>query len=76
MVLTLPDLNSRELQKDLEVDINNLPGIKFVETSLMSKTLILKYDARKISPKSIDYILNKWGCSAEESYFRNVVSMK
>ena len=76
MVITLPDLNSKELQMDLEKDIQNLSGIKFIETSLLSKTLIINYDARKLSYKEVEHILTKWGCSPGESYFQNIVSMK
>ena len=69
MVITVPELNSKELQKDLETDIHNLAGIKFIETSLSSKTLILNYDARKLSLVEIDHILHKWGCSSGEVSF-------
>jgi len=76
MVATLPGLNSKALQKDLEADINNLSGIKFIETSLLSKTLILNYDSRNLSHEDIEYVLNKWGCSLGQSSFHNIVSMK
>ena len=76
MVITVPELNSKELQQDLEADIHNLPGIKFIETSLISKTLILNYDAHKLSLDEVDHILHKWGCSLGESSFHNLVSMK
>ena len=76
MVVTVPELNSKELQKDLEADIHKLPGIKFIETSLISKTLILNYDARKLSLEEVDHILHKWGCSQGKSSFHNLVSMK
>ena len=72
MVVTLPELTSQALQKDLEADIHNLSGIQFIETSLISKTLILNYDARRLSLKEIDYILNKWGCSPGESSFQTL----
>ena len=76
MVVTVPQLNSKELQKDLEADIHKLPGIKFIDTSLISKTLVLNYDAHKLSLEEVDHILHKWGCSPGESYFHNLVSMK
>ena len=76
MVITVPELNSKALQKDLEADIHKLPGIKFIETSLISKTLILNYDAHKLSLDEVDHILHKWGCSPGESSFHNLVSMK
>ena len=76
MVVTLPGLNSTELQKDLEADIYNLAGIQFIETSLMSKTLILNYDARKLSHIEVDHVLKKWGCRSGESSFQTVLSLK
>ncbi len=76
MVITVPELNSKALQNDLEKDIHKLPGIKFIETSLISKTLILNYDAHKLSLDEVDHILNKWGCSPGKSSFHNLVSMK
>ena len=76
MVVTLPGLNSKALQMDLEADIHNLPGVQFIETSLISQTLILNYDPRKLSLVKIEHILHKWGCSPGESFFQNVVAMK
>ena len=76
MVVVLPGLNSREMQNNLEVDIHKLPGIKFVETSLSSKTLILNYDSNKLSHQSIEHVLKKWDCNSGEFSFRNIVSMK
>ena len=74
--MTVPELNSKDLQMDLERDMRNLSGIQFIETSLISKTLILNYDARKLSHREVEHILHKWGCSAGESSFQNLVSMK
>ena len=76
MVVVLPGLNSREMQNNLELDIHKLPGIKFVETSLSSQTLILNYDSNKLSHQSIEYVLKKWDCNSGEFSFRNIVSMK
>ena len=76
MVVPLPELESREMQKNLEVDINRMPGVKFVEPSLSSQTLILNYDPQKVSKESIENILEKWNCDPGEFSFRNVISMK
>ena len=70
LVVTLPELNSRALQKDLEADIHNLPGIQFFETSLISQTMILNYDASKLSLDDFDYVLQKWGCNPGELSFQ------
>ena len=76
MVVTLPTLDSREMQKNIEIDIHKLPGIKFVETSLSSKTLILNFDSKKFSMQLIENVLEKWDCDPGEFSFRNVVSMQ
>ena len=76
MVITLPELNSKAIQMDLEADMHNLSGIEFIETSLLSKTMILNYDSRKLSFNEFDYILQKWGCRAEKSSFQSLDSMK
>ena len=72
IVLTIPELNSKALQIDLEKDLHNLPGMKFIETSLISKTLVANYDARKISSKEIEHILHKWGCTPGELSFQTI----
>ena len=76
MVVTVPELNSKKLQKDLKSDIHKLPGIKFIEMSLISKTLVINFDAHKLSLDEVDHILHKWGCSPGETSFHNLVSMK
>ena len=76
MVITLPGLNSKALQMDLETDIHNLPGVQFIETSLSSQTLILNYDASKLSIEEFEHIFKKWGFSPGESFFQTIVSIK
>ena len=76
MVVTLPSLDSREMQKNIEIDLHKLPGIKFVDISLSSNTLILNFDSKKFSMQLIEGVLEKWGCNPGEFSFQNVISMK
>ena len=76
MVMTLPELNSKQLQKDLEIDIKNLSGVKFFDMSLSSKTLILNYDSQKLSLNEFDHILHKWCCSQGKASFQSIDSMR
>ena len=62
LVVTIPELTSSDLQKKLEVDFSNLVGVQFCETSLLAKTLILKYDSKKLSSDEIEYVFRKWEC--------------
>ena len=76
MVMTLPELNSIQLQKDLEIDIKNLSGVKYFDMSLSSKTLILNYDSQKLSLNEFDHILHKWGCSQGKVSFQTIELMR
>ena len=62
LVVTIPELTSSDLQKKLEVDFSNLGGVQFCGTSLLTKTLILKYDSKKVSSEEIEYVFRKWEC--------------
>ena len=63
LVVTIPELTTSDLQKNLEIDLNNIRGVQFCETSLMTKTLMLNYDPRKVKQKKIDHVLKKWECT-------------
>ena len=62
LVVTIPELTSSDLQKTLAVDFSHLGGVQFCETSLLTKTLILKYDSKKLSSDEIEYVFRKWEC--------------
>ncbi len=62
LVVVVPELNSAEIQKNLEIEFSNLNGVKKCETSLMTKTLMINYDSRKVTPQKIENIFDKWEC--------------
>ena len=62
LVVTIPELTTSDLQKKLEVDFSNLGGVQFCDTSLLTKTLILQYDSKKLSSDEIEYVFRKWEC--------------
>tara|TARA_Y100001970_G_C14159669_1_gene817778 strand:- start:617 stop:901 length:285 start_codon:yes stop_codon:yes gene_type:complete len=72
IILSLPRLNSSSMQIDLEKDLKRLSGVKFIESSIISKTMVLNYDSKVLSPKYIYSILEKWGCKDYESSFRKI----
>ena len=63
LVVTIPELNSSELQKNLELEFKNLGGVKLCETSLMTKTLMMNYDHRKVRQNEIENVFQKWECN-------------
>lgn len=72
IILSLPRLNSSSMQIDLEKDLKRLSGVKFIESSIISKTMVLNYDSKVLSPRYIYNILEKWGCKDYESSFRKI----
>tara|TARA_B110000438_G_C15298407_1_gene430022 strand:- start:218 stop:526 length:309 start_codon:yes stop_codon:yes gene_type:complete len=72
LVVTIPELDSSELQGNLEIAFASLNGVKQCETSLMTRTLMLNYDSRKISQAEIDNIFNKWECSPRKHSYQQL----
>ena len=63
LVVTIPELNSSELQKNLENEFKSLGGVQICETSLMTKTLMMNYDPRKVRQSKIENVFQKWECN-------------
>ena len=72
LVVTIPELTTSHLQKNLEMDLNNIRGIKLCETSLMTKTLMLNYDPRKVKQNEIDHVLKKWECTPGQYSYKKI----
>ena len=63
LVVTIPELNSSTLQKNLENEFKSLGGVQICETSLMTKTLMINYDPQKVRQSKIDNVFQKWECN-------------
>ena len=72
LVVTIPELTNSVLQKNLEMDLNNIKGVKLCETSLMTKTLMINYDPRKVKQNKIDHVLNKWECTPGQYSYQKI----
>lgn len=65
-------MENQKLQINLEKELANLNGVENCETSLSTKTIILKIDDDIIGKKELSRILNKWNCSIEEFHFNKI----
>ena len=72
LVVTIPELTTSNLQKNLELDLNNISGVKLCETSLMTKTLMLNYDPRKVKQNEIDHVFEKWECTPDQYSYQKI----
>ena len=72
LVVIIPELNSSKLQKKLELEFKNLDGVKICETSLMTKTLMMNYDHRKVGQNEIENIFHKWECNPDSYSYQKL----
>ena len=72
LVVTIPELTTTNLQKNLETDLNKIRGVQLCETSLMTKTLMLNYDPRRVKQNEIDYVLQKWECKPGQYSYQKI----
>ena len=63
LVVPIPELTSFNLQNNLEIDFKKIPGIHLCQTSIMTKTLLLNYDSRRVKQNDIDHVFKKWECT-------------
>jgi copper chaperone CopZ len=69
LVVMIPELTTNALKEKLELDFNNLTGVSKCEVSLMTKTMMIKFDAKEVSQEEIQMIFQKWSCTpGEHSY--------
>ena len=72
LVVTIPELSTLGLKEKLELDFNNMKGVSKCETSLMTKTMLMTYDSREVSPDAIKSVFQKWGCIPEEYSYQKL----
>ena len=72
LVVTIPELTTPDLQKNLELDLYNIGGVQLCEISLMTKTLMLNYNSRKVRQSEIDHVFQKWGCKPGQYSYQKI----
>ena len=72
LVVKIPELNSSELQKNLEIEFKSLGGVQICETSLLTQTMVLKYNSRKIALTEIENVFRKWECNPREYSYQKL----
>ena len=65
-ILNVHNLNTDQIIYSLKEDFNKQPGVKFIDASLMTKTIILKVDNNQLEIATIEDLLSNWGCSIED----------
>lgn len=72
-VISIPNLNSCELQSKLEQEFRSISGVSLCESNLMTNTMTLLYDDRNLTKNEIEGILAKWGCYPKNILFHKLI---
>tara|TARA_B100000029_G_scaffold339796_1_gene331984 strand:+ start:447 stop:773 length:327 start_codon:yes stop_codon:yes gene_type:complete len=72
VTVSIPQLANIELANHLKNEIIKHKNIDYMNGSLESKTIVFLVDEDLFSKKEIDNMLSKWGCHAQEYYFRKI----
>ena len=72
LVAVVPQFSSGDLAFRLEKEFSSFQGVYDCEISLKTKTILIDYDARKVSISDIKNVFNKWGCYPEEYVFQKL----
>ena len=72
LVVKAPEFSNDNLKSILEIEFENISGIKKCEINIKSKTLMLNYNSAKVGQDKIDRVLNKWDCNPEQYYYQKL----
>ncbi len=72
-IITIPELVSCDIQEKIEQEFESISGVRSCNTSLMTSTMTLQYDDRKLTKQEIEKILEKWGCFPDSFKFHKFI---
>ena len=72
VTITIPKLTNIEMINHLQNELNKEKTVEYVASSLLTNTIVLKVDDDTFSKSKIDGLLHKWGCEAEEYYYKKI----
>jgi len=72
VTITIPELTNIEMINHLQNELNKEKTVEYVASSLLTNTIVLKVDDDTFSKSKIDGLLHKWGCEAEEYYYKKI----
>ena len=64
VVIQAPELNNRQIVSKVIDEFNRLGGVSHVEAAIATQTMMIIYDSKKLSNKTIRDIFLKWGCGS------------
>ena len=72
VTITIPQLNNDRIKNQLENEFKKDRTIEYIDSSLLTNTIVIKVDDRVYSQRKIEHILEKWGCNSIDYYYRKL----
>jgi len=76
VIINVNNLNSPKIMDSLEKEFNDYSGIKFIDGSLMSNTIVLEVQDNDIQISTINQLLENWDCTIESISYRILNSIQ
>ncbi len=76
VIINVNNLNSPKIMDSLEKEFNDYSGIKFIDGSLMSNTIVLEVQDNDIQISTLNQLLENWGCTIESISYRILNSVQ
>ena len=64
VIIQTPELSNKQIVSKVIDEFDRLSGVSHVEAATSTQTMMIIYDNRKLSNKTIKDIFSKWGCSS------------
>ena len=74
-VIVLEGFSDPQIHRNIKHEFSKIKGISFCETSLKTKTVVVKFDDRKFQINDIENVLNKWECKIKDMSFYSLVNI-
>ena len=76
VIINVNNLNSPKIMDSLEKEFNDYSGIKFIDGSLMSNTIVLEIQDNDIQISTLNQLLENWDCTIESISYRILNSIQ
>ena len=76
VIINVNNLNSPKIMDSLEKEFNDYSGIKFIDGSLMSNTIVLEVQDNDIQISTLNQLLENWGCTIESISYKILNSVQ
>jgi len=72
-VILLDEISTPQIYKNIKEEFSKINEVSFCETSISTKTVVVKFDERKFQISDIKNVFSKWGCRIKDISFETLI---